>query len=238
MSSEKSEYVKTKKKGSVRRAPSSLYSPSVLKFMQIEDNLNDEQISFNCLDLILSNGDLDSEIDKISSGYAICSILAAYASERADVTRTKRRQLFGVLENKARGGEIQGKLTDIRVRAFIESHDSYVTVSKRLAREERQALILEQVTNALDIKSRMLQTKSANIRAMMHNSGDVMRPNDSSFSNSGKKSLSKDLNNKRRVVEDKPRNLKKILKKKKEAQNEYSDNVEIENELAYDKTRD
>lgn len=160
---------KVKKKrvsGEGGHASFSFFNKEILSFLRFEDNLNDEQVSLDILKALLNSQDLDSDIDRLSVGYSLISTLASYARERAEKTKLSKKEILGTLLQKAQDGEMTGRISDVKLKIWMESHPDFIRISKIHLRHVRQAEILEGVVQALEIRSRMLQTKSANIRSL------------------------------------------------------------------------
>jgi hypothetical protein len=149
-------------------------SPELLKFLHIEDSdLDGEKVDLDLLDDLLTSKDIDSEIDKISVYFMLMSSMAAHAQQRYEDTKTQLKKIFGQLDDKARNSDLLGRPTDAKVKAWIEANPLYQKIQRRINLYERQYNIFNAAARAFEMKSRMLQTKSANTRKML---GDIPEP--------------------------------------------------------------
>jgi hypothetical protein len=150
-------------------------SANLLKnFLKIEDSeLDGQKVNLDLLDDLLTSSDIDSEIDKCSVLFMLMSSMAAHSEERHENEKTNLKKIFAQLDSKAREGDLLGRPTDAKVKAWIEGNITYRTIQKRINKYKRQTSLYEGAAKAFEMKSRMLQTKSANIRKV---SGDMPEP--------------------------------------------------------------
>lgn len=160
----------------------------VLKsFTRIKDNLKGEEVDINLLEDLLTSEDLDSEIDKVSVGFMLMSSMAAWAEERYENQKARIRYHEAELDEKARDGNITARVTDAKVRAWINRDSKFQKLTIQLNKYKKQMQIYEAAARAYDIKSRMLQTKSANIRKITDLPNDNMSKTNAYDKVSGKK---------------------------------------------------
>ncbi len=151
-------------------------SQNLLKnFLKIEDSeLDGQKVDLHLLDDLLTSSDIDSEIDKISVFFMLMSSMESYAEERYENQKTHAKKIFAQLDTKAREGDLLGRPTDAKVKAWIEGHVQYRMCDKNINKFKRQMKLYKAAAAAFEMKSRMLQTKSANARKVL---GDIPEPN-------------------------------------------------------------
>jgi hypothetical protein len=143
---------------------------NVLKsFMRVKDELKGEEIDIDLLDGLLASEDIDSEVDNVPIGYMLMSSMAAEAEERYENQKIAIKFYRGELNEKAHDGAITARVTDSKVEAFIDRDVKYLKMVRRLNKYKKQMTVYVQAYKAYDIKSSMLQTKSANRRKLMEN---------------------------------------------------------------------
>jgi hypothetical protein len=143
----------------------SLSRDLITHFLKIEDpDLDGQKVNLDLLDDLLTSSDIDSEIDKCSVMFMLMSSMEAHAEERYENEKINRDKIFGELDSKARDGDLLGRPTDAKVKAWIEGNVNFRNVGRRVNKFKRQMKKFRGAALAIEMKSRMLQTKSANIR--------------------------------------------------------------------------
>lgn len=152
----------------------SLSADLLKKFLHIEDSeLDGQKVDLHLLDDLLTSSDIDSEIDKISVFFMLMSSMEAYAEERYENEKNHSKKIYAELDSKAREGDLLGRPTDAKVKAWIEGHSIYRNVDKKINKYKRQMKLYKGAAAAFEMKSKMLQTKSANTRKIL---GDIPEP--------------------------------------------------------------
>lgn len=159
------EYLEVKRKTFDKTHPQKSSLEKILKvFLHFEDELNGQETVLDFLDGLLITEDISSEVDNVAVGYMLASSLASYAEERYENLKDESKKLYGELYDKAIDGEIMGRATNAKVDAWVNRNPAFFKIQKRLNKYKRQYKILVAAAEAYEIKSRMLQTKSANVR--------------------------------------------------------------------------
>lgn len=162
------EFVKVQKKASSGEGS----GDNLSHFLRIQDILGKKKVDLNLLEDLLISQDLDGEMNKIAVFYMFLSSLAASAAQRLENHKEKIKKYRAHLDDMAREGEILQRVTEAKVVAYIEKDPEMQAMRKTLNKYQHRLYVFESAVKAADIKARMLQTKSANVRRLM----DVPEP--------------------------------------------------------------
>lgn len=148
----------------------------LMSFMKVRDNLKGQEINLDLLDGLLASEDIDEEVDKVSVGYMLMSVMAAEAEERYENQKLAIKFYRGELTEEAHDGAITARVTDAKVEAFINRNPRLLKMERKKNKYKKQMELFVQAYKAYDIKHDMLQTKSANRRRLMENENNVSNP--------------------------------------------------------------
>jgi hypothetical protein len=148
-------------------------------FLQRTDVLGGKKIVVRLLDDLLVSQDIDSELEKLPVLYMFISTLTIQARERLDMWNNKLKAYEAELDERARDGEIMSRPTEAKIRAWIARDPEYQIMMKKQKKYYSAYKFYESALRAFELKSRMLQTRSANTRQLtnpMYAGQDPMNP--------------------------------------------------------------